>query len=755
MKNCFCTIAFALIAIVANAQNSGHGKFMTVYKIDGQEQHITSNNISFVRDGQFERYAWQPSAGIQSEYGALGEVFDIRNVKSIFRYTESENQFVISIPENAPIDENEIVVKAYGEEISASEGNVYLTGADAVSVVNKDGLIIYDSYASVDTVNSVRTIQLNAMETAFTLLLPIFPFVFEPMSDELLTRMKSLLAELSETQALATAIDQSIIKNGFLDIGDIDVEYKVAVESIINRLGLRETYLNQEYQSNSRRRVPKNPSILDGDKAWGLKLILNSSEWKSTENFKGWKCNLTAYNSNRFAYTAWARGFKDKDGFAHFYDDDPAVLMQNMLKPQRASTFMDTFTSWSGLKDYFTDTYKLAFEEDFGWEDMTWDNTKMTFDMSFISDHDVVIVAEPSDNDFMLYYNVLKTLLSPIVKHISKSLNPNSAEGGSDYLIPFITDLLADVDYQLKFNQIWNSSTQFSEKSKDILVLTWPKFQVYIEKYATEKFNLWTEQQMMEIWGFIPTANFRKAMEDISKNWNKYLKTTEILGDMFLGLLGLKETSFYYDMSLDFDDSTDFTMPTDGLVLYYPFNESTNDESGYGNHGMIEGDVTYTTGVNRNDSKAVMFNGGRIVVGNPESLRFTDGCTFAMFVKPTEWRGMDGWGYTVANDNHCIFGKDNDQNGLSFLFSGDSEHFNVGAGSWLYKSLEIGTENKVEGDYLNKWIHIALVYSSNSSKIYIDGQLVNEKAAIPDFSGINDKNLTIGRFYVSHASPYW
>ena len=32
---------------------------------------------------------------------------------------------------------------------------------------------------------------------------------------------------------------------------------------------------------------------------------------------------------------------------------------------------------------------------------------------------------------------------------------------------------------------------------------------------------------------------------------------------------------------------------------------------------------------------------------------------------------------------------------------------------------------------------------------------MNEKTATPDFSGINDKNLTIGRFYVSHASPYW
>ncbi len=203
------------------------------------------------------------------------------------------------------------------------------------------------------------------------------------------------------------------------------------------------------------------------------------------------------------------------------------------------------------------------------------------------------------------------------------------------------------------------------------------------------------------------------------------------------------------------EQNDDFTMPTDGLVLYYPFNGNTNDESGYGNHGTIEGDVSYTTGVNRNDSQAVMFNGGRIVVGNPESLRFTDGCTFAMFVKPTEWRGMDGWGYTTSNGNHCIFGKDNDQQGLSFLLSGDSEHLNVNAGSWIYKSLEIGTDNKVEGDYLNKWIHIALVYSSNSVKLYIDGKLINERETTPDFSGINEKNLTIGRFYVSHASPYW
>ncbi|MBQ9585029.1 MAG: formylglycine-generating enzyme family protein, partial [Muribaculaceae bacterium] len=44
------------------------------------------------------------------------------------------------------------------------------------------------------------------------------------------------------------------------------------------------------------------------------------------------------------------------------------------------------------------------------------------------------------------------------------------------------------------------------------------------------------------------------ALKEISKNWNKYVKAVEKSGDIILGILGLHEHSFYYDLSLKFDE---------------------------------------------------------------------------------------------------------------------------------------------------------------------------------------------------------
>ena len=38
--------------------------------------------------------------------------------------------------------------------------------------------------------------------------------------------------------------------------------------------------------------------------------------------------------------------------------------------------------------------------------------------------------------------------------------------------------------------------------------------------------------------------------------------------------------------------SVGFADLTDGLVAYYPFNDTANDESGNGNHGTLMGDAT-------------------------------------------------------------------------------------------------------------------------------------------------------------------
>ena len=601
-KMILLTFLLVLSIFGASAQG-GKGKFLTIYNVNGHEVQNSSTGVGFVRDNQSGRYAWRPLDSPWTTYSSLGENFNIGNVTSIFRYIDSENHVSVDIPSEANLSDEDIIVKAYGDEITPSQDNDYSTGASYVSVVNKDGRIIYDSYLSLDENDATRTVEVNALETAYTLLIPIFPFVFEPTSDQILSTLKGLLSELPETHALANAIDRSIIKNGYLVMDDIDAEYNTAVETVIGKMGLRDNYLRRKNIRRAKSYDLKEPYVVNDKGVYGLKLEMNESsfDWIGPR----WHCSFTAYNSNRFAYTAWLRGYKTDNGVQYYNDEDMETLMKRILKPQRVSTFMGTFTSWEGIKNYVSDSYRLFTEEGFWFDDMTWDNTKLNFDMYFYSEKDVVIAAGPANNEFMLYYNILKVVLGPVVKAFTKGINKlasNATNGQSelyesDYLIPFITDLLTDVDYKFNFQAIYESDESLGEKAGAILELTWPKFQKYLEKFAVEQFNLIAEREAIKYFGFFTTAQLRRAMEDIGKNWNKYLKVVEKVGDATLGVLGLTEGSYYYDIAIDFGPDDPLTLNKyqvnveKGKDVYIPIS------SGNGNYKVVTSDTTVATAI--------------------------------------------------------------------------------------------------------------------------------------------------------------
>lgn len=187
----------------------------------------------------------------------------------------------------------------------------------------------------------------------------------------------------------------------------------------------------------------------------------------------------------------------------------------------------------------------------------------------------------------------------------------------------------------------------------------------------------------------------------------------------------------------------DVTLLTDGLVAYYPFNGNANDESGNGNHGTPS-NIELALGVNGDTDTAYQFGGidnpGYIYVPNSESLQFTDGATFSAYVKPTSWTNMDGYGYkTESNGVHCIFAKDHDQSGVAFFLRGNDDDISFWT-SWGDISCQ------ASGYFLNKWIHVAFVYGDGYARLYVNGQLMDEKESTTNFSRVNGRNLYIGKF---------
>ena len=224
-------------------------------------------------------------------------------------------------------------------------------------------------------------------------------------------------------------------------------------------------------------------------------------------------------------------------------------------------------------------------------------------------------------------------------------------------------------------------------------------------------------------------------------NYTGTYATIDDLSSIIDALLGISPT-------IDVDN---------GLVAYYPFNGNANDMSGYGNDGIIN-NVSLTTGVNGDTNGAYQFGGyynkGHIRIPNSESLKFSDGFTFACFVKPTDWSGMDGWADYVSKGNHTIFAKSIDRNSPHMSFNGSSEEFVVGVGSFIDKWSELYS-GSIKGNYLNDWIHVAVTYNKTTASMYVDGNLVDCRSITPNFSSMNNNDFYFGSFPYNVWTDYW
>ena len=178
-----------------------------------------------------------------------------------------------------------------------------------------------------------------------------------------------------------------------------------------------------------------------------------------------------------------------------------------------------------------------------------------------------------------------------------------------------------------------------------------------------------------------------------------------------------------------------------GLVAYYSFDGNANDASGNGNNGRLEG-ATFKDG---NLGKCCCFGGydnSQIVrVPNSSSLRFTDAATFTFWFTLDDYVGMDGWGRKGQYQHMKFFAKDFDRGQICAGINGiDENSFRV----------EVcndgkGCEAIVQGNATKKWYHAAMVLTTSSMKIYINGNEVASKNESMTFNNSNGKDLILGR----------
>jgi hypothetical protein len=168
----------------------------------------------------------------------------------------------------------------------------------------------------------------------------------------------------------------------------------------------------------------------------------------------------------------------------------------------------------------------------------------------------------------------------------------------------------------------------------------------------------------------------------------------------------------------------------DGLIAYYPFNGSANDESGHGNHGTVHG-ATLTADRFGQLDRAYRFNGlDSFISASAMNL-------------PTAARTVAMWFEADSVDiQPVLLGYGGGVCGTSFFMG-----LNGGHTSGYYVSSHCGAHTLIEPyaqPPINTWHHIAISTNSNGTIIYVDGAQAASNSDFISDTDVVGKDLAIG-----------
>ncbi len=162
-----------------------------------------------------------------------------------------------------------------------------------------------------------------------------------------------------------------------------------------------------------------------------------------------------------------------------------------------------------------------------------------------------------------------------------------------------------------------------------------------------------------------------------------------------------------------------------GLVGYYPFNGNANDESGNGNHGVENGNVTLTTDRFGKVDSAYLFDGSfdYINIGSSTDFDFTNNFSVGVWLKSTTLntlntlvrKGQYSWSLEIRTIENAQFGAD----GIS--------------------AVALGLTSLAD----DRWHHVIGTYDGSTISVYVDGVLDDSKSTSGN-SVVNGTEVWIG-----------
>ncbi len=204
-------------------------------------------------------------------------------------------------------------------------------------------------------------------------------------------------------------------------------------------------------------------------------------------------------------------------------------------------------------------------------------------------------------------------------------------------------------------------------------------------------------------------------ISNLNKLRKSYSTLTEIFKSMKHSLISIICISLIF---LFIGAGSSSQVPTNGLVAFYPFNGNANDESGNGNNGSFDYQLTFTSNSAGTYAQFMLKHSYyNINIPDNSTLDFSNasGLTFSFWLRDDNAQQFEyailskGEGGGTGNDEFALKIK---QGQLSSTLYSDTNSFTFHSQSALMQ---------------NRWYHILLIWEKVSGRIsyYIDGTLEN------------------------------
>ncbi|GEM_PF-193947 len=520
MKHLYKTLLLAVFMLTAVAHNvQAQSKFVINYNDDeGVPQTKEVNTLNVVKDG------------INFLINSLIDISKINYIAPFFSVDTNEGK--VTLPDDSELKAKDITVVGDTEETKVDDNGNFQTTANNLVAMNPEGQVVYRTIVSMEEGEQMRQADLNAKETAISLIMPMFSSFSQGMSDEALAKMKSLIGDLPEIEKMAKAIDASIAKKKYLDLTDIDAEFTATVNKVAELSGL-----NGASVQAARRAAGLRAAATD---IAAMKKSLVKAEVKVTDNLQilrnqytvqGYKGVFDVTNKSRLGYSGVMTGRKMLDGRTLPVDG----LWKAILPPVRMNQFVNSKTTWADIKSFITSGSSKS--------SSSYDESCVSgVELEFGNSNDVLLVEGPKDNQFMMVYNIARTTMSVVVPDLVNILK----NGGAKVQDQFYLDFVNFIWYQeIEENNSSYSYNQYVQEVMDKEDLTLSEKLLKIFDVNYNLLGIFIKQggesvESKEVKALLTQMN-TPAAEKVLQNRDFYRRLAEAYGDNTMGSLGLEE----------------------------------------------------------------------------------------------------------------------------------------------------------------------------------------------------------------------